>query len=130
MKTFFALATLLTVAIGLSSAAAPANSGSVLPRPEPAYTGTLGRTVATSSPPTPAPPFTAPKGAPNVLLIMTDDTGFGSASTFGGPIPTPAINALAARGLVYNRFHTSALCSPTRAALLTDATTIPSGSGS
>jgi arylsulfatase A-like enzyme len=116
VKALFALAVCL---VAVTSVAAPTDSGSVLPRPEPAYTGTLGRTVATSSPPTPAPPFTAPKGAPNVLLIMTDDTGFGSASTFGGPIPTPTLDALAASGLVYNRFHTTALCSPTRAALLT-----------
>ncbi|MCC7464043.1 MAG: arylsulfatase [Gammaproteobacteria bacterium] len=62
---------------------------------------------------------TAPAGAPNVLLIMTDDVGFGSSSTFGGPIPTPSLDALAARGLRYNAFHTTAMCSPTRAALLT-----------
>jgi arylsulfatase len=64
----------------------------------------------------------APKpaaGAPNVLLIMTDDVGFGAASTFGGPVPTPAFDALAAEGLRYNAFHTTAMCSPTRAALLT-----------
>jgi arylsulfatase A-like enzyme len=61
----------------------------------------------------------APEGAPNVLLIMTDDTGFGAASTFGGPIPTPALDRVAKSGLRYNQFHTTALCSPTRAALLT-----------
>ncbi|WP_231958926.1 arylsulfatase [Altererythrobacter sp. B11] len=64
-------------------------------------------------------PKRAPKGAPNVLLIMTDDVGFGSASTFGGPIPTPTFDALAKRGLKYNEFHTTAMCSPSRAALLT-----------
>ncbi len=61
----------------------------------------------------------APAGAPNVLLILTDDVGFGAASTFGGPVPTPAFDALAARGLRYNAFHVTAMCSPTRAALLT-----------
>ena len=66
----------------------------------------------------PAAP-TAPKGAPNVLLIMTDDVGFAASSTFGGPIPTPTFDRLAAVGLRYNQFHTTALCSPTRAALLT-----------
>ncbi len=55
---------------------------------------------------------------------MTDDTGFGHPSTFGGPIPTPALDRLAKAGLRYNRFHTTALCSPTRAALLTGATII------
>lgn len=73
---------------------------------------------------------TAPKGAPNVLLIMTDDVGFGSASTFGGLIPTPVFDMLAERGLRYNQFHTTAMCSPTRAALLTgrNAHAVASGS--
>jgi arylsulfatase len=61
----------------------------------------------------------APAGAPNVLLIITDDVGFGASSTFGGPVPTPTFDALAADGLRYNAFHTTAMCSPTRAALLT-----------
>jgi arylsulfatase len=61
----------------------------------------------------------APEGAPNALVIMTDDVGFGASSTFGGPIPTPTFDKLAANGLRYNAFHTTALCSPTRAALLT-----------
>lgn len=60
-----------------------------------------------------------PKGAPNVLLILIDDAGFGSASAFGGPCQTPNAEKLAANGLKYNRFHTTALCSPTRQALLT-----------
>lgn len=64
-------------------------------------------------------PARAPAGAPNVLVIMTDDVGFGSASTFGGPVPTPAFDALAREGVRYNRFHTTAICSPTRASLLT-----------
>src|SRR6185295_18847493 len=66
----------------------------------------------------PSPPK-APAGAPNVRLILTDDVGFGASSTFGGPIPTPAFDALARAGLRYNCFHTTAMCSPTRAALLT-----------
>ncbi|MGE4430433.1 MAG: arylsulfatase [Sphingobium sp.] len=61
----------------------------------------------------------APAGAPNILLILTDDVGFGSASTFGGLIPTPNLDALARDGARYNAFNTTALCSPTRAALLT-----------
>ena len=56
----------------------------------------------------------APAGAPNVLVVMLDDVGFGSFSTFGGPVPTPAFQRVADRGLTYNRFHTTALCSPTR----------------
>ncbi len=62
---------------------------------------------------------TPPKGAPNILLIMTDNVGFSAPSTFGGLIPTPALDRVAKMGLRYTRFHTTALCSPTRAALLT-----------
>ena len=91
----------------------------VLPRPVPPYQGTLGPTPAESSRPKYAPAVGAPKGAPNVLLIMTDDVGFGTYSAFGGPVPTPTFDDLAAHGLRYNEFHTTALCSPTRAALLT-----------
>lgn len=61
----------------------------------------------------------APEGAPNVVFVLLDDVGFGAPGTFGGPVPTPALEALAKRGLRYNRFHTTAICSPTRAALLT-----------
>src|SRR4029453_5746465 len=60
-----------------------------------------------------------PKGAPNVLLIMTDDVGFGAPSTFGGVIPTPSLDRIANGGLRYTNFHSTALCSPTRAALIT-----------
>jgi arylsulfatase A-like enzyme len=60
-----------------------------------------------------------PKGAPNVLLIMTDDAGFGEPSTFGGVIPTPALDRIARAGLRYTNFHSTSLCSPTRAALIT-----------
>jgi arylsulfatase len=60
----------------------------------------------------------AAQGSPNVLIILTDDTGFGMVSTFGGPSPTPTLDRLAKNGLRYNCFHTTALCSPTRAALL------------
>ena len=66
-------------------------------------------------PPTVAPP----KGAPTVLLIMTDDQGYGVSGTFGGVIPTPAMDRIAKAGLRYTQFHSTALCSPTRAALIT-----------
>ena len=59
------------------------------------------------------------RGAPNILLILTDDVGFGAPSTFGGVIPTPTLDRIAANGLRYTNFHTTALCSPTRAALIT-----------
>ena len=80
---------------------------------------TPGRTPQTAAAPAYPPGPRAPAGAPNVLIIMTDDVGFGASSTFGGPIPTPTFTALGDAGLRYNRFHTNALCSPTRAALLT-----------
>src|SRR5881394_2278357 len=60
-----------------------------------------------------------PPSAPNVLLILLDDAGFGQFTTFGGTVPSPTMDRLAAEGLRYNRFHTTALCSPTRAALIT-----------
>lgn len=65
------------------------------------------------------PTIVPPKGAPNVLLIMLDDAGYGSESTFGGVIPTPTLDRLANTGLRYTMFHSAALCSPTRAALIT-----------
>lgn len=121
MKIFAGVATCIVLASvsGMAFARSSSQDGPVLPAPEPGYAGTLGRTIGHSSPPEPTPGIKAPEGAPNVLLIMTDDTGFGSGSTFGGPVPMPTLDALAANGLVYNRFHTTALCSPTRAALLT-----------
>ncbi|MFE5672867.1 arylsulfatase [Agromyces sp. NPDC056523] len=67
----------------------------------------------------PIRPLRPPAGAPNVLLILLDDIGFGAAATFGGPVATPTADRLAERGLRYTRFHTTALCAPTRAALLT-----------
>jgi arylsulfatase A-like enzyme len=67
----------------------------------------------------PIEPLLPPKGAPNVLIVLLDDVGFGASSTFGGPCQTPTADRLAAGGLRYNRFHTTALCAPTRAAMLT-----------
>jgi arylsulfatase A-like enzyme len=96
----------------------PAGGSAVLPVPQPQFGGVIGRKASESTPDFPKA-VTAPKGAPNVLLIMTDDTGFGAASGFGGPISTPTLDRLAKSGLRYNEFHTTALCSPTRAALLT-----------
>jgi arylsulfatase A-like enzyme len=90
----------------------------VLPRPEPPFKGHVGPTVQESTLDFPQQ-VKAPQGAPNILLIMTDDVGFGASSTFGGPIPTPTMDRLAKEGLRYTQFHTTALCSPTRAALLT-----------
>lgn len=80
---------------------------------------TYGISAAESSAPVWPQPVRAAKTAPNILLIMTDDVGFGASSAFGGPIPTATFDALAREGLRYNRFHTTAICSPTRASLLT-----------
>jgi arylsulfatase len=102
----------LGTAFGLSAMAQD-----VLPRSEQAFGGKLGRTGKDSVKDFPKA-VEAPKGAPNILVILTDDVGFAASSTFGGPIPTPAMDRLAKSGLRYNNFHTTALCSPTRAALL------------
>src|SRR5262245_16249137 len=89
-----------------------------LPRPDFHFSGNVGRTILDSDKPQFPQPVQPPKGAPNVVLILLDDTGFGQYSTFGGGIPSPTIKKLADEGLRYNRFHTTALCSPTRAALI------------
>ncbi|WP_213308511.1 sulfatase-like hydrolase/transferase [Paraburkholderia sacchari] len=97
----------------------PSNPHTVLPHPARPRSRATGRTVrdapAPQWPEAPRPPA----GAPNVLLILTDDIGYGASNTFGGPIPSPTLDALARAGLRYTEFHTTAMCSPTRAALLT-----------
>ena len=94
-----------------------ASAQDVLPRPEAPFRGKVGRTAKDSKPDFPKA-VEAPKGAPNILLILTDDVGFGASSPFGGPIQTPTFQRVADAGLRYNAFHTTALCSPTRAALI------------
>ena len=91
----------------------------MLPRPDFHFSGNVGRTYLDSAKPQFPQPVQAPKGAPNIVLILIDDAGFGQFSTFGGGVPSPTMDKLAAEGLRYNRFHTTALCSPTRAALIT-----------
>ena len=109
---------LLLAALGCLAIASAAAAQPSLPLPAAPFGGKIGETYADSIPSFPAP-VTAPKGAPNILLVLTDDVGFGAAATFGGPVPTPNLDRLAQRGLIYNRFHTTAMCSPTRASLLT-----------
>ena len=106
----------------------PKAAGTQLPQPDPLFKGKIGETYKDSTPSYPQP-VKAPKGSPNVLIVLTDDTGFGMASTFGGPVPTPTLDRLARNGLKYNRFHTTALCSPTRAALLAGRNHHSVGSG-
>jgi arylsulfatase len=96
----------------------PPLNRTVLPIPATPFNGAIGLRSNDSTPSFPKK-VTAPAGAPNVVLVLLDDIGFGETSTFGGPVPTPSLDKLAAAGLRYNRFHTSALCSPTRAALIT-----------
>jgi len=92
--------------------------GKQLPAPDPDFGGTI-KQDALKSKPWWAPRIVPPKEAPNVLLIITDDAGFGVPSTFGGVIPTPTMDRVANNGLRYNNIHSTALCSPTRAALIT-----------
>ncbi len=92
--------------------------GNQLPPPDLEFGGVI-KEKATDSKPWWPPRIVPPKGAPNVLLIMTDDCGYGAPSTFGGVIPTPALDRIATNGLRYIQFHSTSLCSPTRAALIT-----------
>ncbi len=101
-----------------SPSATESIQGQVLPPPALPFGGETNLNAAQSKPWWP-PRVVPPKGAPNVLLIMTDDVGFGAPSTFGGVIPTPALDRIAKAGLRYTQFHSTALCSPTRAALIT-----------
>jgi arylsulfatase A-like enzyme len=94
-----------------------AQDRSNLPQPDPAFNGKISPTREASKPDWPQR-VKAHAGAPNVVLILLDDVGFGATSAFGGPIDTPALQKLADEGLRYNRFHVNAMCSPTRASLL------------
>ena len=104
---------------------------SVLPIPDQPHVGLT--TYDAKDPDTSFPPIKdlrPPKGAPNVLIVLIDDTGFGATSAFGGPCQTPNFEKLAKNGIKYNRFHTTALCSPTRQALLTGRNHHSCGMGS
>lgn len=90
-----------------------------LPRPDFHFPGQVGRTYQDSDPAQFPQPVQPPAGAPNIVLILLDDVGFGQFETFGGGVPSPTMERLAQEGLRFNRFHTTALCSPTRAALIT-----------
>jgi arylsulfatase len=136
MKPYKTLKTLPALGFALSAALAPAFGaeqitgelgspgatttidGKQLPPPDPKFGGVI-KDGALQSKAWWAPRVVPPKQAPNILLIMTDDSGFGVPSTFGGVIPTPAMDRLAQSGLRYNNIHSTALCSPTRAALIT-----------
>jgi len=107
-----------SVASAGSPSATTTIDGKSLPVLDPTFGGKIEVNAARSKPWW-APRVVPPKGAPNILLIMTDDVGFGAPGTFGGVIPTPAMDRIAKMGLRYTNFHSAALCSPTRAALIT-----------
>ncbi|MCB1351928.1 MAG: arylsulfatase [Rhodobacteraceae bacterium] len=118
----------------LSQQAAPtpraaADGQPVLPYAEQKFRGSVGTTYLDSDPPEFPAPITAPEGAPNVLLVLLDDVGFGQFDVTGGGVPSPAMDALAREGVTFTRFHTTALCSPTRAALLTGRNHNVAGTG-
>jgi arylsulfatase A-like enzyme len=102
--------------------------GKQIPPPPPKFGGVIKESAKDSTPWWP-PRVVPPKGAPNVLLIMTDDQGYGVSGTFGGVIPTPSLDRIANSGLRYIQFHSTALCSPTRAALITGRNHHSVGSG-
>jgi arylsulfatase A-like enzyme len=107
----------ITGEIGSPSATTTIN-GQSIPAQAPPFGGTINLDAQHSKSWWP-PQVVPPKGAPNILLIMTDDAGYGVSGTFGGVIPTPTLDQVAATGLRYTQFHSTALCSPTRAALIT-----------
>ena len=95
-------------------------SRSALPIPDQAYAGAVlydAKNPDAKFPP--IQPLRPPEGAPNVLIVLIDDVGFGASTAFGGPCETPTFDAIAADAVKYTRFHTTALCSPTRQALMT-----------
>ena len=111
-------ATMLSMGLNAPLSYAAVAGDSVLPPPPPDFKGKIELRAKESVPDFPKP-LTARPGSPNVLLILIDDEGFAAPSTFGGPIPTPHLDKLAQNGVKYNHFHTTALSSPTRAALIT-----------
>ena len=130
MKTRLTLlATLVgALAFTVTVARAAEPDRTIIPLPEPAFEGRIGKTYQDSESAWQQPPA-APAGAPNVIVILLDDVGFGQTSTFGGLIPTPNLDQLASEGLRYNRFHTTAICGPSRAALLTGRNHHDTGNG-
>ncbi|NEP35753.1 arylsulfatase [Moorena sp. SIO3B2] len=115
------ITTIVAVVIfSLAGLVPPASAQAILPQPDPEFNGDIDVSYKNSTPDTSilqSPE--APEGAPNIVLVLLDDVGFSSAATFGGPVKTDTLDKLASEGLSYTRFHTTSLCSPTRAAMLT-----------
>src|SRR5580700_10307875 len=118
LSASFAINAQQTTGMPCSTSATTTIDGKYVPSPPPAFGGVINLNAASSKACWPAK-IVPPKGAPNVLLIMTDDQGYGVSGTFGGVIPTPTMDRIAKMGLRYTQFHSTALCSPTRAALIT-----------
>jgi arylsulfatase len=130
MKTLLRSVSAIVFAVGIASAqdGLPAD-GSVLPFPSEPHASVAGPTLGESRHQRTPERRRLPEGAPNILIVLLDDVGFGLPDTFGGPIRTPALSRLADAGIAYNSFHTTAICSPTRAALLTGRNHHRVGSG-
>ncbi|MCC9641063.1 arylsulfatase [Rhodopirellula sp. JC740] len=126
MKFFYAVIVALVFASVTPAQDWPDRSS--LPIPLPPFEGKIAKTYKQSKSVWQTP-VQAPEGAPNVIVILLDDVGFGQTSTFGGLIPTPNLDQLASEGLRYNRFHTTAICGPSRAALLTGRNHHDAGNG-
>lgn len=126
--TWIVLLVLCAFATNGVSTATGQDRGTAIPLADPEFGGVVGQTFGDSTADYPLP-IKAPAGAPNVLVVILDDVGFGMCSTFGGPVPTPNLDKLAGNSLIYNRFHTTAQCSQTRAALLTGRNHHSAGTG-
>ena len=105
------------------------DDGSVLPFPPQSMDSVVKPSLQDSTMKWPAQPQRLPADAPNILVVLIDDVGFGVSEVFGGEVKTPALKKLAAEGIKYNAFHTTAICSPTRASLLTGRNHTRVGSG-
>jgi arylsulfatase len=124
-----AFAPVLGIAPAHAQGTAVPDDGSVLPFPPQPMAGTAARRLQDSTMQWPEPAQRLPEDAPNILIVLLDDVGFGVPSTFGGAVRTPTLDALAAEGVAYTQFHTTSICSPTRAALLTGRNHTRIGSG-
>jgi arylsulfatase A-like enzyme len=119
---------LTTAVLALAAQLQAQTARTILPIPAEPFTGKIAENVLDSTP-MPLQPVRPPAGAPNVLVMMSDDVGFAMSGAFGGPVPTPNMERLAAVGVRYNRFHTTGICSPSRAALLTGRNHHNAGNG-
>ena len=130
MKPIHSLLILILLALTTAAVAETRNNGSVLPFPPTPMSDSVAKPrLQDSKMQWPQEPSRLPADAPNILSVLIDDDGFGVADTFGGEVHTPPLSKLAEEGVRYNSFHTTAICSPTRASLLTGRNHIRVGSG-